>query len=158
MSNSTVFWKRWLLNHIHNKFLRLTGMFIWLRWSRVTSVELWRFNSNFQMGVSLIAQLVKNLGSGVNPWVGKIPWRRKWQPTPVFVPGESHGQRSLVGYSPRGRKESDTTERLHSHFHSYHYHLLHESSLNSTWHLTTQYVVSEWSRSVVSDSLRPHGL
>ena len=36
---------------------------------------------------------------GFNPWVGKIPWRRKWQPTPVFLPGESHGQRSLVGYS-----------------------------------------------------------
>ena len=43
-------------------------------------------------------------------------WRRKWQPTPVFWPGESHGQRSLVGYSPWGRKESDTTERLHFHF------------------------------------------
>ena len=43
----------------------------------------------------------------------KIPWRRKWQPTPVLLPGESHGRRSLVGYSPRGRKESDTTERLH---------------------------------------------
>ena len=47
-----------------------------------------------------------------DPWVGKIPWRRKWQPTPVFLPGESHGWRSLVGYSPWGRKESDTTERL----------------------------------------------
>ena len=46
-------------------------------------------------------------------WKGKIPWRRKWQPTPVFLPGESHGWRSLEGYSPRGRKESDTTERLH---------------------------------------------
>ena len=46
-------------------------------------------------------------------WVGKIPWRRKWQPTPVFLPGASHGRRSLVGYSPQGRKESDTTERLH---------------------------------------------
>ena len=53
---------------------------------------------------------------GFDPWVGKIPWRRKWQPTPVFLPGESHGRRSLVGFSPRGRKESDTTERLHSHF------------------------------------------
>ena len=41
------------------------------------------------------------------------PWRRKWQSTPVFFPGKSHGQRSLVGYSPWGRKESDTTERLH---------------------------------------------
>ena len=37
---------------------------------------------------------------GFNPWVGKIPWRRKWQPTPVFLPGEFHGRRSLVGYSP----------------------------------------------------------
>ena len=43
------------------------------------------------------------------PWVGKIPWRRKWQPTPVFLPEESHGQRSLGGYSPWGRKEPDTT-------------------------------------------------
>ena len=41
---------------------------------------------------------------------GKIPWRRKWQPTPVFLPGESHGRRSLVGCSPWGRTESDTTE------------------------------------------------
>ena len=46
------------------------------------------------------------------PWVGKIPWRRKWQPIPIFLPGESHGRRSLAGYSPWGRKESDTTERL----------------------------------------------
>ena len=40
-------------------------------------------------------------------------WRRKWQPTPVLLPGESHGGRSVVGYSPWGRKESDTTQRLH---------------------------------------------
>ena len=45
-----------------------------------------------------------------------IYWRRQWQPTPVLVPGKSHGQRSLVGYSPWGREESDTTERLHFHF------------------------------------------
>ena len=51
--------------------------------------------------------------SGFDPWVGKIPWRRKWQPTPVLSPGESHGQRSLVGYSPWGHKESDMTEGLH---------------------------------------------
>ena len=44
------------------------------------------------------------------------PWRRKWQPTPVFLPGESHGQRSLAGYSPRGFKESDTTEHTHRHW------------------------------------------
>ena len=51
--------------------------------------------------------------SGFDPWVGKIPWRKKWQPTPVFLPGESHGQRNLVGYSPWGHKESDMTEQLH---------------------------------------------
>ena len=49
---------------------------------------------------------------GSDPWVGKIPWRRKWQPTHVFLPGESPGRRSLVCYSPRGCKGSDTTERL----------------------------------------------
>ena len=47
-----------------------------------------------------------------NPWMRKIPWRRKRQPTPVFSPGEFHGQSSLAGYNPWGRKESDTTERL----------------------------------------------
>ena len=50
----------------------------------------------------------RDLGSILG--VGKIPWRRTWQPTPVFLPGESYGQRSLAGYSPQGRKESDTTE------------------------------------------------
>ena len=48
-----------------------------------------------------------------DPWVRKIPWRRKWQPTPVLLPGESHGQRGLVDYSPWDHKESDMTERLH---------------------------------------------
>ena len=47
----------------------------------------------------------------------KICWRRKWPPTPVLLPGESHGGRSLVGYSSWGHKELDTTERLHFHFH-----------------------------------------
>ena len=66
---------------------------------------------------SLVAQRLKSLPAmqetGFDTWVRKIPWRRKWQPTPVFLPGESHGQRSLVGYSPWGDKESDTTEGLH---------------------------------------------
>ena len=48
---------------------------------------------------------------GFDPWVGRIPWRRAWQPTPVFLPGESHGQRSLADYSPQGHcKDSDMTE------------------------------------------------
>ena len=49
---------------------------------------------------------------GFDPWMGKVPWRRKWQSIPVFLPGESHGQRSLVSYSPWGHKESDMTEWL----------------------------------------------
>ena len=51
---------------------------------------------------------------GFDPWVQKIPWRRKWQPTPVFLPGKSHGQGSLEGYSSWGHKEPDTTERLNN--------------------------------------------
>ena len=47
---------------------------------------------------------------GFDPWVRKIPWRRVWLPTPIFLPREFHEQRSLTGYSPWGRKESDTTE------------------------------------------------
>ena len=65
---------------------------------------------------ALGAQTAKNLPAvwetWVRCWIGKIPWRRKWQPTPIFLPGESHGQRSLVGCRPWGLKESDTTERL----------------------------------------------
>ena len=56
---------------------------------------------------------------GFDPWVRKIPWRRNWQPTPVFLPGKSHGQRSLQSYSPRGLKKSDTTEHTHTHTHIY---------------------------------------
>ena len=53
---------------------------------------------------------------GFDTWVRKILWMRKWQPTPVLLLGESHGQRSLVGYSPQDGKESDMTEWLHFHF------------------------------------------
>ena len=57
---------------------------------------------------------------GFDLWSRKIPWRREWQPTEVFLPGKSYGQRSLVGYRPWGWKESDTTERLtHTHTHSH---------------------------------------
>ena len=60
--------------------------------------------------------MVKNLPAvqetRFNPWVGKIPWRRKWQPNPVFLTGEFRGQRSLEGYRLWSSKESDMTERL----------------------------------------------
>ena len=66
----------------------------------------WLFFLYCSERASQVATEVKNLPAnagrckrrGFNPWVGKIPWRRKWQPTPVFLPGEFHGQRSLVGY------------------------------------------------------------
>ena len=67
------------------------------------------------------SQMVKNQPAnvgvaghmGFDLWVGKIPWRKEWQPIPAFLPGESHGQRSLVDCSPWGHKESDTTEHTH---------------------------------------------
>ena len=52
--------------------------------------------------------------SGFNPWVRKVPWRREWLPTPVFLSGEFYGQRSLAGYNPQGHREADTTEQLSS--------------------------------------------
>ena len=54
------------------------------------------------------------------PGLGKIPWRKKWQPTPVFLPGESHRQRSLVGYSPWGRRvRHDWVTNTHTHTHTH---------------------------------------
>ena len=50
--------------------------------------------------------------SGFDPWVGKIPWKRKQQPTPVSLPNKCYGQRSLAGYSPWGHKELNMTKRL----------------------------------------------
>ena len=71
-----------------------------------------------RVGASLLAQWqrirLQCRRRGFHPWVGKIPWRREWLPTPVFLPGESHRQKSLVGYSPWGRKESYVTEWLNS--------------------------------------------
>ena len=64
-----------------------------------------------------LVQMVKHLSTmretGVQSLAWEIPWRRKWQPTPVLLPGKSHGWRSLGGCSPWGRKELDTTEQLH---------------------------------------------
>ena len=57
-----------------------------------------------------VCQCRRRRTRGFDPWVQKIPWRRKWQPTPAFLPGESHGQRSLGGYSPWGLQESDTSK------------------------------------------------
>ena len=67
--------------------------------------------------LSLVAQMVKHLTTMWEAWVRSLgredPLEKAWQPTPVLLPGKSHGRRSLVGYSPWGRKESDTTEQFH---------------------------------------------
>ena len=69
------------------------------------------------LGASLVVQRLKRLPAMWKTWVRSLgqedPWRKKWQPTPVFLPRKSHGWRSLVGYGPGGCKESDTTEQLH---------------------------------------------
>ena len=69
------------------------------------------------MWASQVMQMVRNPPAntgdkrcGFDPWIRKIPWRRAWQPAPVFLPGKSHGQRSLERYSPWDCKELDTTE------------------------------------------------
>ena len=90
-----------------------------LQWQLRSHEMLYRWHSNGIFS-PVVAQTVKRLPAmretGFNPWVRKIPWRRKWQPTPVLLPEKFHEWRSLVGYSPRGRKELDTTEGLHFHF------------------------------------------
>ena len=67
--------------------------------------ELWGFSSE---------SVIKNPPVNAGETGSKIPWRRKWQPTPVFLPGDSYGQRSLAGYSPWGCKELDMTEHAHT--------------------------------------------
>ena len=74
------------------------------------------------LGASLVALSVNSLTAMQETWVGMIPWRRKWKPTPVFLPGESHGQWSLAVYKSQ---ELDTIERLsacvrmHTHTHTH---------------------------------------
>ena len=68
-----------------------------------------------QSGIESACQRRRCKRCGFNRWVRRTPWSRKWQPTPVFLPGESRGQRSLAGYSSLGHKESDTTEWAGSH-------------------------------------------
>ena len=63
-------------------------------------------------GVSHLKKCSCNAGGWLDPCFGEILWRREWLPTPVFLPGKFHGQRSLTGYSPWGHKESDMTEQL----------------------------------------------
>ena len=80
--------------------------------SDVPFVEIWAMNSS-RPKLNMASWWLRHWRvclqcgrPGFNPWVGKIPWRRKWQPSPVFLPEKSHGQKGLVGYSPWGPKET----------------------------------------------------
>ena len=104
-----------------------------------------RSTSSYLLGFLGGGSAVKNLSvmqevcriCRFNPWVWKIPWSRKWQPTAVFLPGKSQGQRSLVGYSPWDYKEWEMTEHIS---------------------ILSMLLLLLFSCPVVSDSLRPHGL
>ena len=77
------------------------------------------YYKSFLSGI-VIKNLPASEGNGrdsFSPWVGKIPWSRNLQPTPVFLPRKFHEQRSLAGYSPCGHKESGTTERMSTYTH-----------------------------------------
>ena len=79
-------------------------------WGSKESDMTERMNNNKNNGKEPTCQCRRCKRCGFDPWVGKIPCRRAWQPTPLFLPGESHGQRILVDSSPWGCKELDTPE------------------------------------------------
>ena len=79
-----------------------------LMWSSLFGAPRWR------IAKESICRGRRHKRCGCVPWVEKIPWRRKWQTTPVFLPGKFHGQRSLADYSSWGSKELDMTERTHT--------------------------------------------
>ena len=89
--------------------LQVSHRALWCSYFKSDNVGCWGFPGGSD-GKRVCLQCRR---PGFDPWVGKIPWRRKWQPTLVLLPGKSHGWRSLVGYSPWSHKESDMTERLH---------------------------------------------
>ena len=95
LKNLNLFWGLWETNK---------GLSV--KWLNQICVLVWLFS---------MTQTVKNLqwgGPGFNPRIGTVPWRREQLLTPVFLPGEFHGQRRLAGYSPWGCKDLDTTEQL----------------------------------------------
>ena len=75
-----------------------------------TVEELEGASQVMQLGKESACRYMRHKRCEFSLWVGKIPWRRAWQPTPVFLPRESLGQRSLVGYTPQGCTELDTTK------------------------------------------------
>ena len=92
---------------------------MWLPGSRAEAQEGWPTGfvgiPGWLSGKKSTCQCRSHRRCGFDSWVGKIPWRRKWQPAPAFLPGKAHGQIGLPGYGPCGCKGSDTTERPSTH-------------------------------------------
>ena len=90
-------------------------------------------------------QCMRHKRCGLDPWVGKIPWRTAWQPTPVFLPGESQGQRRLAGYSPQGCKDSDmteATEHTHTHTHTHTHNIIPIKKLLIQWSTQVTFLIT----------------
>ena len=100
---------RWLLSPLDCKEIKLVNPKGYQSWIFIGSTDT-GIPSWLRQGVSLQCWRPR-----FDPWVRKISWRRKWQSTPVLLPGKSHGRKNLVCYSPWSHKESDMTEWLHFH-------------------------------------------
>ena len=107
----------------HKENLKYSSLFCWKKKKDVS----WMVMLGLGFPSGLVVKKKKSVCQcrrhRFDPWVRRSPWRRKWQPTPVFLPGESHGRGSLVSYSVWGHKESDMTEHahvcVHTHTHTY---------------------------------------
>ena len=97
-------------------FFVLIGLKVDVQLSQIIGcVELEEvYNHRWHSGKESACQCRRCKRRGFNRWVRKIPWSRKWQPTPIFLPGKFHGKRSLASYNPWDHKESDMTEHTHT--------------------------------------------
>ena len=104
-----------ILQSVSFQELQLSTQILKMICRQVRKETTWQLNNNNKEGVRFprwfsVCQYRRCKRRGFDPWVENISWRRVGQPTPVFLPGESHGQRSLADYSPRSHKESEMTE------------------------------------------------
>ena len=101
----------------HNFLKTCLYLYIWLSWKEPA------------------CQCSRCTGLRLDPWVGRITWKRKWQPAPVLLPEKFHGQRSPEGYSPWGCKELDMTEHTHTHTHTHRVTHWYENNYTLVWEL-----------------------
>ena len=104
-----LFFSKWKLPLLSEETTRQMSNSNWVNLSHIMGF-LWWFSSKESAWKKKIIICLKCRRPRFDPWVRKIPWRSTWQPTLVLLPRDSHGQRSLAGYSPLGFAESDTTE------------------------------------------------